>query len=53
MTIEEFKKQEIERMLSEGKTTQEIGDSLGLTKQAICNWLNQHGYKSVTKWIKD
>lgn len=52
MTIEEFKKTEIERLLKEGKTTREIGFSLGISRQAVFDWLTKNGYKSNSTWKK-
>lgn len=53
MTIEDFKKQEIERMIELNYTLQQMGDSLGITKQAVHNWMKKNGYKSKTHWKKE
>ena len=52
MTIEEFKKQEIERMLSEHLSVTEIANSLGITRQSVWNWLKKNGYEEVSTWRK-
>ena len=52
MTIEEFKKQEIERMVDLGFTLQQMGDSLGITKQAISLWMKRNNYIIKSQWKK-
>ena len=50
MTLEEFKEQEIIRMLDAGKSTVEIAESLGISRQSVYNWLIKNGYKNNNIW---
>lgn len=55
MTIKQFIKQELERMLKEHPyiTMQEMANSLGVTKQSIKNWLGEYGLKTAQQELQD
>ena len=47
MTIEEFKKQEILRMIEDGLSMQRMANSLGITRQSVANWLWANNRKTL------